>query len=70
MEPTLQQKAEAILGQPLPPRETPEFVKALAEIGRKDPQLAKALMSAAKPEAPQVNVAATERKVRRRQVGS
>lgn len=64
MEPTLQQKAEAILGQPLPPRETPEFVKALAEIGRKDPQLAKALMSAAKPEAPQVNVAATERKVR------
>lgn len=63
MEPTLEQKAEAILGHPLPSRDTPDFVRALAEIGRKDPQLAKALM-AGKPESPQPDLKATERKVR------
>lgn len=64
MEPTLEQKAEAILGHPLPSRDTPDFVRALAEIGRKDPQLAKALMAGTKPESPQPDLKTTERKVR------
>lgn len=46
-------RAEAILGRPLPPRESPEFLKAVAEISEKDPVLAKALVAAAKRRSPE-----------------
>jgi len=41
-------KAEELLGQPLPPKDSPQFVEALAQLARKDPVLAKALLAAAK----------------------
>ncbi len=41
-------KAGELLGQPLPPKDSPQFVEALAQLARKDPVLAKALLAAAK----------------------
>lgn len=38
-------RAEEILGGPLPPRDSPEYLKAIAKISEKDPVLAKALIA-------------------------
>jgi hypothetical protein len=48
MDEEMLKKAEELLGQPLPPKDSPQFVEALAQLARKDPVLAKALLAAAK----------------------
>jgi len=58
-------KAEELLGQPLPPKDSPQFVEALAQLARKDPLLAKALLAAAKgATAPKEVPAGVEKKVK------
>ena len=58
-------KAEELLGQPLPPKDSPQFVEALAQLARKDPVLAKALLAAAKGAAvPKEVPAGVEKKVK------
>lgn len=46
LDPEVVKKAEEILGGPLPRPNTPEFMAAVAQIARKDPALAKQLVSA------------------------
>jgi hypothetical protein len=48
MDEEMLKKAEELLGQPLPPKDSPQFVEALAQLARKDPVLAKVLLAAAK----------------------
>ncbi len=58
-------KAEELLGQPLPPKDSPQFVEALAQLARKDPVLAKTLLAAAKgATVPKEVPAGVERKVK------
>jgi hypothetical protein len=65
MDEEMLKKAEELLGQPLPPKDSPQFVEALAQLARKDPVLAKVLLAAAKGAAvPKEVPAGVEKKVK------